>query len=113
MHAKLAHILSPLAIKTRETVKPLQHWVAPHKPPKVFPILAVDDNSRFAQSTQPGDERLDVSQQWALAAQNANGILGCNKKKRGLQADAGDSPPLFCSYETPPGLLCSALGAPA
>jgi len=34
---------------------------------------------------------------------------GLHQKKRGQQVEGGDSAPLFCSGETPSGVLCPAL----
>ncbi|KAK4831411.1 hypothetical protein QYF61_017542 [Mycteria americana] len=48
------------------------------------------------------DEKLDMSQQCVPTAQEANHI-------QGQQVEGGDSPPLLCSAETPPGVLRPAL----
>jgi len=38
---------------------------------------------------------------------------GLHKKKHDQQSKGGDSPPLLCSHEIPPAVLCSSMGSPA
>ena len=47
------------------------------------------------------DDRLTMSQQCALAAKKANGILGCIKETCGQQDKGGSPSPLHCPSEVP------------
>ncbi|GAB0208884.1 mitochondrial enolase superfamily member 1 [Grus japonensis] len=52
------------------------------------------------------DNKLSMSQQCALVAKKAHGILG------GQQVKGGYPPPLLCPGEAPSGVLCPVLGSP-
>jgi len=55
------------------------------------------------------DEKLDMSQQCALAVPKGQPYPGLQQKQHGQQVEGGDSAPLLRSGETPPGVLCLAL----
>jgi len=59
-----------------------------------------------------GDDRLTMSQQRALGAKKANGILGCIGKECGQQVEGGSPSPLLCLGEAPSAVLCPVLGSP-
>ena len=55
------------------------------------------------------DEKLDMTQQSVLAAQKANSVPDSHQEKCGQRVKGGDSAPLLCSGETPPGVPHPAL----
>lgn len=55
------------------------------------------------------EEKLDIWQQSTFAAQKANGILSCSKKKCDQYVEGDDFPPLLCTGKTSPRLLHPAL----
>ena len=56
------------------------------------------------------DEKLNMSQQCALTARKANSILG--SIRRGVASrERKMTVPLYCSCESPSGVLCSSLGS--
>jgi len=58
------------------------------------------------------DDRLTMSQQYALAAKKANGILGCLKRSVASRSREVLLPFYSVLVEAPSGVLCPVLGSP-
>jgi len=56
------------------------------------------------------DDKLTTSQQCALVAKKASGVLGCIKKSVTSRSREVLLP--LCPREAPPGVLCPVLGSP-
>ena len=56
------------------------------------------------------DDKVTVSQQRALVAQKASGLLGCIEC--GQRVEGGSPPPLLCPGEAPSAVLRPVLGSP-